>query len=175
MSGLSSACNDPERRSHDGLYFAPQPAEPPPLRLGGVVMSERPRFMLDANGAGIAEAYLQALNRGDDGPVIAVFDMQDPIACEMARDLIGQQIVSDFIANAACDDFEEAFIWTLPHDAAVKTLGNLTPNGRQDLERLTSLDLLPIAIITCRAILWAGFPKPYIAPLRAADYGSVDP
>jgi hypothetical protein len=137
--------------------------------LRGVVLSERHKFVLDANGAGIAEAYLQALNRGDDRPVIAVFDMmKDPIAYEMAQDLVGRHTMSEYIANAACDDVDEAFIWTLPHDAAIKELGNLTSNGREDLERLTSLDLLPIAIITCGALLWAGFPKPYIEPLRTA-------
>jgi len=36
-----------------------------------------------------------------------------------------------------------------------KEFGNLTPNERQDLERLTSLDLLPLAIIT-RATPFSG-------------------
>jgi hypothetical protein len=167
MSRLSSACNDPERRPRDRRYFALPPAELPPLRSGGVAMHQRHKFVLDANGPRIADAYLQALKRGDDRPVVAVFDVKDPIAYEMAQDLVGRQTVSEFIANA-CHATEESFIWTLPRDAAMKELGDLTAKGRQDLERLTSLDLLPIAIITCGALLWAGFPKPYIEPIGAA-------
>jgi hypothetical protein len=168
MSRLSPAGNDPERRRHDRRYFAPLPAELSPLPSRGGAMSLRHKFVLDANGSRIADAYLQALKRGDDRPVIVVFDMQDSIAYEMAEDLVGRQMLSEFVANAECHEMEETFIWTLPHDAAINELGNLTPNGRQDLERLTLLDLLPVAIITCGALLWAGFPKPYIEPLRAA-------
>lgn len=122
--------------------------------------------MLDANAAGIANAYLKAMKGGDDRPVIAVFDMKEQFACELALDLVGRQIVSEAVANAACDEVEEAFIWTLPHGAAMKGLGSLAPNGPQELERLIALDLLPVAVITCGAILWAGFPKPYIESLR---------
>lgn len=129
-------------------------------------MPERHKLVLDANCSRIADAYLTALRRGDDRPVVAIIDINDPFAREMAHELLSRDLTLEFADFDAADDIGVSWVWALPHDQALRQLGNLSPKGRASIEQLTALDLVPVVIVTDGLLFWAGLPKPYLEPPR---------
>jgi hypothetical protein len=129
-------------------------------------MPERHKLVLDANCSRIADAYLTALRRGDDRPVVAIIDINDPFARQMAQDLLPHDLVLESENSDEEDDIGVSCVWALPHDQALRQLGNLSPKGRASIEQLTSLDLVPVVVVTDGLLFWAGLPKPYFDPPR---------
>ncbi len=129
-------------------------------------MPERHKLVLDANCSRIADAYLTALRRGDDRPVVAIIDITDPFARQMAHDLIPHDLAFELEDFDEADDIGVSCVWALPHDQALRQLGNLSPKGRVSIEQLTSLDLVPVVVVTDGLLFWAGLPKPYLEPPR---------
>ena len=136
-------------------------------------MPERHKFFLDANCARIADAYLAALRRGDDRPVVAVIDVDDPLSRQMALELVPHDLLSKPSDDAA-GETDMGYVWTLPHDQAMTQLGSLSPQGRVSIEQLTSLDLVPVVVITEGILFWAGLPKPYFEPPRRSTRFSAN-
>lgn len=134
-------------------------------------MPERHKFVLDANCARIADAYLAALRRGDDRPVVAILDADDPLSRQMALELVPRDLISDH-GNDEAGAIDRGYVWTLPHDQAMTQLGSLSPQGRASIEQLTLLDLVPVVVITDGLLFWAGLPKPYLVPPRTAPWFS---
>lgn len=135
-------------------------------------MPERHKFVLDANCARIADAYLSALRRGDDRPVVAVIDGSDPGARQMLLDLPPRDLVFNPDDDAGGADIDLGCVWAVPHDQAIQQLGKLSPKSRESIEQLTTLDLIPVVVITDGLIFWAGLPKPYLEPPRRAVWFS---
>jgi hypothetical protein len=131
-------------------------------------MPERHKVVLDANCALIAGAYLTALRRGDDRPVVAVIDAKDPSGRQMALNLLGRNPVSDWDDDDGGPDIDAGCVWAFPHDQAIKQFENLSPKSRESIEQLTALDLVPVAVISDGLLFWAGLPKPYLQPPRTA-------
>jgi hypothetical protein len=131
-------------------------------------MPERHKFVLDANCARIADAYLTALRRGDDRPVVAIVDVNDSFARQIALDLAPLPLVSELFADEGNARIDGSCVWALPHDQAMAQLGHLSPKGCASIEQLTSLDLIPVVVITDGLLFWAGLPKPYLEPPRRA-------
>ena len=129
-------------------------------------MPERHKLVLDANCSRIADAYLTALRRGDDRPVVAIIDINDPFARQMAHDLVPHGLVFEVDNSDEPDDIGVSCVWALPHDQALQQLGSLSPQGRASIEQLTSLDLVPVVVVTDGILFWAGLPKPYLEPPR---------
>jgi hypothetical protein len=137
-------------------------------------MPERHKYVLDANCSRIADAYLAALRRGDDRPVIAIVDINDPSSRQMALDLVPHEFAFEFDEIDAGDDYGLSCVWALTHDQALRQLGSLSPNGRVSIEQLTSLDLVPVVVITDGLLFWAGLPKPYCVPPRKPDHFNLN-
>lgn len=135
-------------------------------------MPERHKFVLDANCARIADAYLAALRRGDDRPVVAVIDTDDAGSRQMACDLPPRDLLSDLQVDGGGADIDVGCVWAVPHDQALKQLGNLSPKSRESIEQLTALDLIPVVVITEGLLFWAGLPKPYLEPPRRSVWFS---
>jgi hypothetical protein len=131
-------------------------------------LPERHKFVLDANCTRIADVYLTALRRGDDRPVVAIVDVNDSFARQIALDLAPLPLVSEFMADEERADIDAGCVWALPHDQAMTQLGHLSPNGCTSIEQLTTLDLVPVVVITDGLLFWAGLPKPYFEPPREA-------
>ncbi len=129
-------------------------------------MPERHKLVLDANCSRIADAYLTALRRGDDRPVVAIIDINDPFARQMAHDLVPDGLAFEFDHSDEPDDIGVSCVWALPHDQALQQLGSLSPQGRASIEQLTTLDLVPVVVVTDGLLFWAGLPKPYLEPPR---------
>lgn len=135
-------------------------------------MPERHKFVLDANCARIADAYLAALRRGDDRPVVAVIDTDDAGSRQMACDLPPRDLLFDLQVDGGGADIDVGCVWAVPHDQALKQLGNLSPKSRESIEQLTALDLIPVVVITEGLLFWAGLPKPYLEPPRRSVWFS---
>ncbi len=131
-------------------------------------MPERHKFVLDANCARIADAYLAALRRGDDRPVVAIVDVSDDFARQVALDFAPLPLVADLFTDEEKADMTAGCVWALPHDQAMTDFGPLSPAGCISIEQLTSLDLVPVVVITDGLLFWAGLPKPYLEPPRRA-------
>jgi hypothetical protein len=129
-------------------------------------MPERHKLVLDANCSRIADAYLTALRRGDDRPVVAIVDINDPFTRQMVQDLVPHGLIFEIDDSDERDDIGVSCVWALPHDEALQQLGSLSPKGRASIEQLTSLDLIPVVVITDGLSFWAGLPKPYLEPPR---------
>jgi hypothetical protein len=130
-------------------------------------LPERHKFVLDANCVRIADAYLAAVRGGEDRPVVAIIDVDDPLSREMALQLVPHDLIStpsEDEAGAA----DMGYVWTLSHDQALTQLGSLSPQGCMSIEQLTALDLVPVVVITSGILFWAGLPKPYLVPPRRA-------
>jgi hypothetical protein len=129
-------------------------------------MPERHNLVLDANGARIADVYLTALRRGDDRPVIAVLDVNDSFARELALDLVPRDLVCELFDGEEADEIDVDCVWALSHEQAMRKLGPLSPRGCASIEQLALLDLVPVVVITDGLLFWAGLPKPYLEPPR---------
>jgi hypothetical protein len=129
-------------------------------------MPERHKFVLDANCARIADAYLAALRRGDDRPVIAVIDNHDPSTRQMVLDLDPRDLDCQANDDDGRAEIDAGSVWAIPHDLAMDRLGDFSPKSRESIEQLTALDLIPVVVITDGLLFWAGLPKPYLEPPR---------
>jgi hypothetical protein len=105
--------------------------------------------------------------------VVAVIDVDDPLSRQMALELVPHDLLSK-PGDDAAGEIDMGYVWTLPHDQAMTQLGSLSPQGRVSIEQLTSLDLVPVVVITDGLLFWAGLPKPYCVPPRKPDHFNLN-